>query len=74
MLSDTTVYDVGIALIAAIPAIIAAIFAGIVALRTKTTNGRTLGMLAEDAAHHAADTNQKVTTMSSDFQAHRSGG
>jgi type III secretory pathway component EscV len=74
MLSDTTVYDVGIAAVAAIPAIIAAIFAGIVALRTRTTNGRNIGRLAEDAANHAADTNARVTAMGDELEAQRTGG
>ena len=43
MLATSTGYDVLIALIAAVPAILAAIFAGVVALRTRMPNGTRIG-------------------------------
>lgn len=57
-IGDTNVYDVGLALIAAIPAIAAAIFAGIVALRTKTTNGTSIGQMVEQAHTLATENNE----------------
>jgi len=42
-IATTTTSDVLIALIASIPAILAAVFAGMVALRTKMPNGTRIG-------------------------------
>jgi len=74
MVFDTTVYDVLISLVAAIPAILAAVFAGVVALRTKTRNGNTLGQLAESTAAHVSDNNVKLTKMTDDLEAAKQEG
>ncbi len=57
MLADTTAYDVLIALFASIPATVAAVFAGVVALRTRTSNGRTLGGMIEDTRATSIENN-----------------
>lgn len=65
MVAMTTWPDVFIALIAAIPATLAAVFAGLVALRTKMPNGSRIGaMVAEthEMASHNAERIDAVAT------------
>ena len=59
MLATSTGYDVLIALVAAVPAILAAIFAGIVALRTRMPNGTKIGQAVADS-HATALANQAM--------------
>lgn len=58
MLAETNAYDVLLALIVAVPGMAAAVFAGIVALRTKMPNGTKIGAAVAETQAHAADTNE----------------
>jgi hypothetical protein len=57
VLATSTGYDVLIALIAAVPAILAAIFAGVVALRTKMPNGTRIGNAVAESHATATENN-----------------
>jgi len=56
VVATSTGYDVLIALIAAVPAILAAIFAGVVALRTRMPNWTKIGTAVAEAHTTALET------------------
>lgn len=60
MIASANVNDVLIAAITAIPAIIAAVCAGVVVVRTKMPNGTKLGETVAHAAERSRDTNERV--------------
>jgi hypothetical protein len=57
VLATSTGYDVLIALIAGVPAILAAIFAGVVALRTRMPNGTKIGNAIAESHATATENN-----------------
>lgn len=59
-LGAQSIYDVLIALIYGVPAIVAAVCTAVITVRTRMPNGAKLGETVAAAGQHAADTNERV--------------
>lgn len=67
LLAQTDVFDVLIALIAAIPATISAVAAGLVVIRIRTPSGTAIGKQVESAHHVALGNNYRLRALSGEL-------